>query len=386
LRNALSTNLDQRKGIDAYRKVDFIVTHAYSLNTSAQYSDIVLPISTQWERHSNYGFFTGNREAVVFPSKVIEPLYESKSDQWIEEELAKRLGMDSKKVYPYSEEQTYFNVIAGTQVMNKAGTGYEPLVTITEKEISEWSAKWGPVKGTHQQGRIGLMELMEQGVYQVERFEGDNYGSIAYQDFVNDPIAKPLQTKSGKFEIYCQTKADWISGMGRGKVKPYPEYTPVKNGYEQSFKDWKGKIKGDYPYQMVTPHYLRRSHTSFDNIPQLREALPNPVYISAKDAAQKGIKDGDTLLVYNLNGKVLRLATISEELIPGCIFMPHGAWADIDEKTGIDKSGSDNILCASVTSACGVSGYNTNLVNFKKYDGEQLEPDCLKPLKIVNLK
>lgn len=386
LRNSLSTNQDVNKGIEAYRKVDFVVTHAFSLNASAQYSDIVLPITTQWERHSNYGFFTGNREAVVFPSKVIEPLYEAKSDQWIEEELAKRLGMDPKKVYPYSEEQTYFNMIAGAQVINKAGTGYEPLVTITEKDISEWSAKWGPVKGTPQQGKIGLMELMEQGVYQVERSEGDNYGNIAYKDFVNDPYAHPLQTKSGKFEIYCQTKADWISGMGRGKVKPYPEYMSVTNGYEQSFKDWKGKVKGDYPYQMYNPHYLRRSHTSFDNIPQLREALTNPVYISARDAADKGIKDGDTVLIYNSYGKILRQATISEQLVPGCIEVLHGAWPDIDEKTGIDRSGSDNVLSASVTSACGVSGYNTNLVNFEKYDGKPLEPDCLKPLKIVNIK
>lgn len=356
------------------------------LHASAQYSDIVLPIVTQWERQSSY-FYLGfyNRDVQFFPSKVVEPLYEAKSDQWIGIELCKRLGVDASKTYPLSEEQQYFNMIAGTTVINQEGTGYETLVTITEEDLSWWQSKYGKVDGKPQQGRIGLKKLMEQGKYQIERHEGDNYGHITYETFVKDPENNPLGSKSGKFEIYCQTKADRINAMGRSTLKPYPSYIQPLNGYEQSFKDWDKKIKGDYPYQVTNPHYLRRAHTGFDYLPWLREACPNPVFISAVDAAEKGIRDGDTVLLTNPHGKVARQASISQRLMPGYIELPHGTWLELDEETGIDKSGSDNYLCAPATSGQGVSGYNTQLVNMEKYEGEPLTPDHLWPMRVVKL-
>ncbi|WP_019850296.1 molybdopterin-dependent oxidoreductase [Desulfitobacterium sp. PCE1] len=386
-RNTLQTNQGVAKGIEAHRKVDFVVSCAYSLNASAQYADIVLPITTQWERHSSYLYLEiyYNREVQFFPSKVIEPLYEAKSDLWIGRELGKRLGINVNQVYPLSEEQRYFNAIAGATVINKEGTGYETLVTITEADLAWWKQKHGKVDGKLQQGRIGLKELMEKGIYKVERHEGDNYGHITYQSFVEDPDKNPVGSKSGKFEIYCQTKADSINAMGRSTLKPYPTYIQPLNGYEQSFKDWDKKIKGDYPYQVTTPHYLRRSHTILDNLPWLREAMRNPVFISAVDAAEKGIKNGDAVLLTNPYGKVLRQASVSQRLMPGYIEMPHGTWLELDEKTGIDKSGSDNYLSAPITTGCGVSGYNTQLVNMEKYDGKPLTPDYLWPQRIINI-
>jgi anaerobic dimethyl sulfoxide reductase subunit A len=384
-RNSLQTIVGCNKGIEAHRKVDFVVTNNFQFNASAQYSDIVLPITTQWERNSDFQYRTAvNREAQLFPSRVVEPLYEARSEQWIGQELCKRLGLDEKEVFPLSEEQRYFNNIAKTKVINDSGEGYEKLATVTEDDIAEWGDKWG-VTGSPQKGKIGLKELMEKGVYQVERHEGDNKGSIGYQEFITDPEKNPLPSKSGKFEIYCQAKADMINGMDRSKVKPYPTYVEPLNGYEQSFSNWGKKIKGKYPYQVFNPHYLRRAHTVFDNVPSLREAMTNPVFISSHDAKEKGVTDGDTVLVYNKYGKVLRQVSLSQRLMPGCISLPHGAWIDKDEKTGIDRAGSDNVLCAPETSGCGVTGYNTNLVNFEKYDGKPLKPDAAKPPKTAKV-
>lgn len=385
-RNTLQTNMGVMKGIEAHRKVDFVFSLAFSLNASAQYSDIVLPITTQWERNTAYLFLTyaQNREVSFFPSRVIEPLYEAKSDQEIGEALCKYLGVDPKVIYPRSQEQRYFDFIANATVIKKDGTGMETLATITEEDLAEWGQKWG-VKGKTQQGRIGLKELMKQGQYQVERYEGDPYGHIKYADYIQDPEKNRLGSKSGKFEIYCQAKADKINAIGRSKIKPYPNYIEPLNGYEQSFKDWKNKVKGEYPYQMFTPHYFRRSHTIYDNISVLREMAQNPVFINAQDAAEKGIKNGDTVLIYNQYGKILRLASVIDTIMPGVVSIPHGSWLDLDETTGIDHGGTENVLCAPVAAGIGSSGYNTNLVNFEKYNGPALQPDYLKPLKIVKL-
>lgn len=142
-------------------------------------------------------------------------------------------------------------------------------------------------------------------------------------------------------------------------------------------------MKGDYPYLFFTPHYLRRSHTTLNNVPWLREAFENPVFINAQDAKEKGVVTGDTVLVESRWGKVLRIASVTETLMPGVLALPHGSWVDIDEETGYDKGGADNVLCGPVTSSSGVSGYNNYNINFEKYDAEQLPPDVEWPQRIV---
>lgn len=396
-RNGMQTIMGTKKAIEAHRAVNFVVYQGYDFNASASYADILLPASTQWERFSNYFYLTyTGRECQLFPSKVIEPLWESKTDEEIGRELLKRFDIDPDEIYPVSEAQGYFNMIAGSKVVQKAGeeykamgeldwftmlfalratlTGgdYQNLVTITQEDLDRLG-----FEGTPQEGLISYDDLMAAGKYQVPRTADDDYGYIAYESFRNDPEGHPVGSASGKFEIYCQTKADGVNAMGYGshELKPYPTYRPALHGYEESFSDWGAKVKGEFPYQMYNPHYLRRGHTGFDNIPQLRETWENPVYISAQDALEKGVADGDTVLVTSPAGKCLRHATVTERIMPGCVALPHGTWIRLDENEEIDQSGSDNWMLAPETSGCGVSGYNTNLVNFEKWNGDALKDD-----------
>ncbi len=298
----LQTRDGMNKGIEAHRKVDFVVSHSQFLTTNSKYADIVLPVTTEWEKLG--GFMTGNREILIMYSQITEPMYECHDDDWIAIELAKRLGVDFKEAFPFDYKQQLFNQIAGATVVNEDGTTNEPLVTITSADIAEWK-----VKGKPQQGRIGLKEFKKKGIYQVPRKPGDNYGYIAFKEFREDPVGNPRTTsESGKMEIYSRILADTINTMGYSKIKPFPTYIPPEEGYEATFSDWKNKIKGDYPFQMFTPHYMRRSHTVFDNIQWLREAWPNPIFINSKDAAGKNINDGDTVLVTSRHGKTSRTA------------------------------------------------------------------------------
>jgi len=68
--------------------------------------------------------------------------------------------------------------------------------------------------------------------------------------------------------------------------------------------------------------------------------------------------------------------------MPGVIGLPHGAWVDIDEKTGIDTGGADNILCGPISTGQGVSGWNSCICNMEKYTGAPLIPDIEKPQRI----
>ena len=400
----LQSGPNMKKGIEAHRKVDFVVSKAQFLNTPAKYSDIVLPVTTYWELPG--GLSSSNREFLFCYSQVTEPLYEAKSDQEIDSLIMEALGLDPKEAYPISEKQQFFNAIAGSTVVNVetataggdgAAAGYDPygnplsssleyipLVTITQEDIDEWG-----VEGEPQEGVISLQEFIDRGGYQVERKPDDAFcGHLGYASFIKDPEANPLATASGKFEITSQTKADFFNGFGfiDWDYKPYPEYITPTTGYETTFKDKTiGGEKGEFPYLLYNIHYLRRSHTTFNNCPWLREAWPNPVFISASDAKEKGIESGDTVLISTKTSQALRKACVMEGLMPGVVSIPHGAWAVIDEETGIDYGGSDNYLLGNEITGSGITPYNNINCNIEKYDGPGLEDDVYTDSRIIEL-
>ena len=378
----LQTSDGMTKGIEAHRKVDLVVSHSQFVTTNSKYADIVLPVTTEWEKFGGFSGGTlvhsGNREMIIMYSQITEPLYEARSDQWIAIELAKKLGIDEKEAFPFDEKQQFFNALASATVVNEDGKTYGPLVTITQKDIDEMG-----VAGKPQTGKITYSELKEKGVYQVKRSQGDNYGYIAYEDFVKDPGKNPLTSESGKLEIYSRQLAQTVNDMGFSKIQPIPSYIPPVNGYEDTFQDWESKAKGEYPYQVINPHYLRRSHTVFDNVKWLQEAWSNPVFLNTKDAQAKGISNGDTVLITSPYGQILRNACLTERVRPGVVALPHGAWVDIDEQTGIDRGGADNILSGQVPTGQGVSGFNTGVARIEKYTPSKLIPDVEKPARIV---
>ena len=384
----LTTGPNLSKGIEAHRKVDFVVSKAQFMTTPAKYSDIILPVTTYWERPG--GVAGSNREWINVYSKVTDPLFESKTDQEIDSLLMAAMGLDPAAAYPISEEQQFFNQLAGATVVDmekleKEGVQEKrKLVTITAEDIAEWG-----VEGEPQEGVIGLKEIIEQGGYQVERKPGDAFcGHLGYAAFISDPEANPLATASGKFEITSQTKADLINGFGLidWDYKPYPEYITPTTGFETTFKDKQiGGEKGEYPYLLYNIHYLRRSHSSLDNCSWLREAWPNPVFMSAKDAKDIGVQSGDTVLISTKSGKALRKACVMQGLMPGVVAVTHGAWERIDEATGIDHAGNENYLLGNEISGSGVTPYNNINCNIVKYDGPALEDDCNVPPTIIEL-
>jgi anaerobic dimethyl sulfoxide reductase subunit A len=372
----LQTRTGMTKGIQAHRKVEFVVSHAQFETTNARYSDLILPVTTQWERYGSTN--TGNREALFWASQVVEPMGECKDDEWIERELAKRLGLNVDELYPLSDKQQLFNRIAGATVMTEDGSGYEPLVTITDADIKELG-----VEGVPQTGRISFMEFKERGVYQVPRSPGDNYGYIAFKAFREDPEANPLETDSGKLELHCQALADYISGVGFSTIRPNAVYDRVTEGYEDTFADWDNKIKGEFPLQLYNIHHPRRSHTVFDNVIELRQAFDQEFYMNPMDAEERGIKNGDTVLVTGKHGKVVRQAFVTERMMPGVVTLPHGAWVDMDEKNQIDRAGADNILSGDIARVEGHMGWNSTIVQVEKYVGEPVGPDYKQPRRIL---
>jgi anaerobic dimethyl sulfoxide reductase subunit A len=100
------------------------------------------------------------------------------------------------------------------------------------------------------------------------------------------------------------------------------------------------------------------------------------------DAAARGIKEGDTVKITSSEGSTIRHVLITDRLMPGVTYLPHGAWTEFDEALGVDKAGSDNYLEAGVPTVEGHSGFNSQIVEVEKWDGPRLLPDSQWPQRI----
>ncbi|MBQ2072711.1 MAG: molybdopterin-dependent oxidoreductase, partial [Oscillospiraceae bacterium] len=378
----LTTCEGVKKGIEAFRSVEFVVGQGHFLTASNKYADIVLPITTNWEREGAYvweGYI--NRDILLISRKVVEPFYEAKSDAEAMMTIGEKFGLSPDMWGTVPAAQLLFNSIATSTVIKEDGKTWENLVSITEDDIKAWG-----VEGEPQEGRIPISKYMEDGMYRVDRHIGDNFGYIDKKEFREDPEANPIGTNSGKIEFACQSWADILNSQGFSE-EPYsaiPKYRVPTQGYEATFVDGKiGGEKTEYPLQCINPHYQRRSHSIFDNIPWLREALRNPLYISKKDAEERGIEEGDTVKISSQYGETLRRAYVTSRLMPGVVGLPHGAWIRINEKTGIDRSGSENYLTGNVARGLGCSGYNTLNVEVTKFTLEEIPDDVEIPQTIL---
>lgn len=382
--NFLQSQADINSGIKAFRKVDFVMTSSYYWRADALYSDIVFPASTRWERRGpNFWNGFADRECAFATDQVVSPRGEALSDYEICARLAKKLGFDFDEMGVPSEEQRWFTQLSGSMALEPDGS-MVPIAEVTQADLDKYG-----VAGSPQPGKEPFEKFLQDGVYRVQRSEGDAYYMCGYSDFVNDPEGHPLPTASGKFEIYCQAKADFFdlidgrAGGAEGNPEfvnpgPLPKYLPQAHGVLQSYDDFEAGVKGAYPIQATNVHYLRRAHTDLDQLPMLREAMANPVFINKADADARGIANGDVIEVFNGEGSFLRPANVSRLVMPGVMLVPHGANFRIDPETGLDLAGADNILTTGKGNTTPMlDAWNSVLVDYKKYEGDiELAPDC----------
>lgn len=360
------------KGIEAHRQVEFVLTLNFVYNTNARYSDVVLPVTTQWERHS---YFKGNRDHLIWARQVVEPQYEARDDSWIAAELGRRMGIDPAEMLPLSPEQEEFNRLAGAWVVGPEGRGRVQLVAITQEDIRRMG-----VQGQPQTGRVSLAEFREKGIYVVPRRPGDGLGHIAFEAFRKDPEGSPLSTPSGRFELHCQAIADHVGSVGFSRIEPIPVYRPPAEGYEETFDDFERGIKGRYPLQLITLHYRRRTHSVFDNVAWLREAFPQEFIMNPLDAEARDLATGDVVRIRSRHGTVLRPLFVTERIMPGVVALGEGAWADVDARTGVDRAGATNVLNGARPTGQGHQGWNTCGVEVTLYRGPvRLQADWRQP-------
>lgn len=163
-----------------------------------------------------------------------------------------------------------------------------------------------------------------------------------------------LRTPSGKVELSSAI----AQKMNHPRIPAVPEYI-------ETWESLSDPLAEKYPLQLISPHFKRRAHSQFDNLPWLRELQVQALSINARDAGVRGIKEEDMVRVFNDRGEVRIPAKVTERIMPGVVALPQGAWYAPDEN-GIDHGGSANVLTRNVTSPGGAFASHTALVQVEK--------------------
>jgi len=117
--NPIASLPERRKTLEAFSKLDFIMTIDTTMNDTAWFSDLVLPEASYLER---YDPLTTVDDTVFIRQPVVEPLGESKSGLWIFKQLGTRMGLSD--YFAYQDEEDYVR-----QQLEPLGVALEELKT-----------------------------------------------------------------------------------------------------------------------------------------------------------------------------------------------------------------------------------------------------------------
>ncbi|ELY5871537.1 molybdopterin-dependent oxidoreductase [Cronobacter sakazakii] len=287
------------------KKCELIVVIDCHMTASARYADILLPDCTASEQMDfALDASCGNMAYVIFADQAIAPRFECRTIYDITSALAVRMGVGDTFTEGRTQEGWLRHLYAQSQRAIPALPDFDTF--------------------------------RQQGIFKLRDPQGHH---VAYQAFRENPAANPLDTPSGKIEIYSSALADiaahWQLPEG-DVIHPLPVYSP---GFEQV----SDPLRAQYPLQLTGFHYKSRTHSTYGNVDVLQAACRQQVWINPQDAQARGINDGDLVRVWNARGEARIEAKVTPRIMPGVVALGEGAWYQPDAE-GVDHAGSINVL------------------------------------------
>ncbi|KZL06927.1 trimethylamine-N-oxide reductase TorA [Pseudovibrio sp. Ad14] len=335
--NPFHHHQDRNRMIKAWQKLETVIVQDYQWTATARFADIVLPAASAYERNDIEAMGSYSNKATVAMKKIVDPVFEARSEYDIFVDLADRLG--NKDAYTDGRDEMDWVRHYYEQAQKQAAS--------KNLEMPEFEKFW------------------EDGII-VHPVSQAAKEYVRYADFREDPLLEPLGTPTGKIEIYSKN----IEKMGYDDCPPHPMWMePLErlDGPDAKF-----------PVHVNTGHPNDRLHSQLCGT-VLREGYAvadrEPCMINPKDAEARGIKSGDVIRIFNDRGQTLAGAIVSEDIMPSVIRLYEGAWYDPVEggKVGsLCAYGDVNTLTPDLGTSKLAQGNcgHTVIADFEKVEGE----------------
>lgn len=313
----------------AFAAVDTLVVHELAWTATARHADIVLPCTMTLERNDIGA--NGHDPLLVAMHQIVPPYAEARDDYAIFADLAARLGKSAEFTEGRTADQWLRHLYSHTEKALAAAGHHAP----------DFDSFWAAGSLTLPQG-------------------SDDGGP--WRKFRENPEANPLQTPSGRIEIFSER----IASFNDADCQGHPIWMPPTEPPSPAA-----------PLILIANQPATRLHSQFDFGGHSQAAKHRDreiLSIHPADAAPRNLAEGDIAQLFNHRGACLAAVHITETIRPGVVQLPTGAWYDpIDptENTPLCVHGNPNVLTRDIGTsslAQGCTGQLT-IVEVEKFTG-----------------
>ena len=341
------------------------------------YADIILPACTNLERndlgewsvgggYTTHAHIGNNWRIIVREQKCVEPYGESKSDYDIFTLIAEKLGQKELYTEGKTEDdwaEAYWNLSdlaqrCSWEEFNKKGYY---IVPVPEDYEEHPAFRW-----YYEDRDCDTQDYLNPKIKAVH-----NMNSMEPTEH-----SKELGTYSGKLEFASEDLKQL--SPDDDERPPVPHYIPSWEGHET-------ELYKKYPLQIISPHPRFSFHTHYDKHASWLNEIPVhrvikdgyaywPARINPKDAADRNIKNGDLVELYNDRGSVICIADVTYR-VPVGVMHSYGCSAKYDplvpEVGATDRGGCVNILTNKRMLSKNAPGMapNSCLIEVRKWEG-----------------
>lgn len=308
--NPFHHHQDLNRLLRAWARVETVVIQEPWWTAPARHADIVLPATTTLERNDIAS--TSRDRFVRAMHRAIAPLGQARNDHDILADLAEAGGF-RPRFTEGRDEGAWLRHLYGRFAAACARQGLE---------VQDFEAFWA-------RGHVELPPIAAGEAY------------TQFTAFRADPAAHPLDTPSGKVEIF----SDAIAAMALPDCPGHPAWIAPRESLLDAAPD---------ELHLLSFQPATRLHSQLDpgrlavaDKIQGRE----PIHLHPQDAAARGLADGQVVRVFNGRGACLAGVRLNAGLLRGVAQMATGAWFDPLEP-GVPGSlcvhGNPNVLTADV--------------------------------------
>ncbi|SEG07263.1 biotin/methionine sulfoxide reductase [Saccharopolyspora kobensis] len=292
----------------AFGRPDTVVVHETHWTATARHADVVFPATTALERED---VGAGRRDShLIAMHQVLDPVGEARDDYAVLAGLAQRLGTHQE----FTEGRSPREWLVHLYEQWRAG------LVAQGHDVPPFAEFWAA-------GDLRMPDVRHRAPLAALR---------------SDPQRYPLPTPSGRIELFSAT----IDSFGYPDCPGHPVWLPARQ-------------RRGGPLHLIANQPPTRLHGQGD-VGELSQrakvAGREPIRIHPQDAAAREISDGDVVRVFNHLGACLAGARVSEDVRPGVVVLPTGAWFDPQPDPArpgetLCAHGNPNVLTADVPSS-----------------------------------
>jgi len=260
----------------ALGELDLMVSLDIYVNETNRHADYVLPATTFLERDdvpvAFLGFYT--RPFIQVTDRVVEPAGEAREEWRVIDDLSRALG-----IAPYS--------IPALRKLARLG------LRISPRRLVDLLLRVGPAGDLFGLRRSGLS---------LDKVARSPHGIVLGDQVATGVLEKKLRHRDGRVHL-----ADAEIGAEIGRLES-------TNG-----------ASSEFPLRLIGLRELRSHNSWMHNAPLLmRGGRTHSLRINPEDAGPVGLEEGDRVRVVSAAGSLETPVTLTDEMTPGTVALPHG--------------------------------------------------------------